>query len=77
MPTSGGLGPASDPQSNQGDASDARYWYCNAGELFTEQQLPDQRRNDQQPQSGSDFGDGGENQRIFHRRVINFCGIFA
>lgn len=28
-----------------------RYWYCDAGELLNQQQLPDQRRSGQQRQS--------------------------
>jgi hypothetical protein len=51
---------------NESDAGHTRYRECDAGKLFTQQQLHNQRRNDQQRQSRDSLGDGGESQRILH-----------
>jgi hypothetical protein len=37
---------------------------------MTQQQLPDERGNNQQPQSSSDLGDSGDNQHLFHVAII-------
>ena len=61
--------PAGDAQSNQGNACHARYRNCDANKLLAQQQLRNERRNKQQPQSSSSFGDSSKNQYIFHRPV--------
>ena len=65
MPTQRRARPAGDPQRNQGDAGHARNRYGDAGKCLAQQQLPDQRRDDQQRQSCGGFGDGGESQHAF------------
>jgi len=46
-------------------AGHTRNRYCDAGKFLTEQQLPNERRDNQQRQSGDGFANGGENQHLF------------
>lgn len=50
MPTSGGPSQQAIPKAIRPMPA-TRYWYCDAGELLNQQQLPDQRRSGQQRQS--------------------------
>ena len=70
MPTSGG-GPASRPLPAR-DAGYARYGYGCAGKVLAQQQLTDERRDNQQRQSGGSFGDSSENEHILHRADFTY-----
>ena len=65
MPTSGGVRPAGNCQRDEGDASYARYGYGCAGKVLAQQQLTDERRDNQQRQSGGSFGDSSEMSTFF------------
>ena len=66
MPTSGGPGQQAIPKAIRAMPATRANRYGDAGKFLAQQQLPDERGNDQQRQSGSGFGDSGENQRLFH-----------
>ena len=67
MPTSGGPGQQVIPNAIRAIPATRATGMAIAGKFLTEQQLPDERGNNQQRQSGSGFGDSGENQHLFHR----------
>ena len=50
MPTSGGPSQQAIPKAIRAKPA-TRYWYCDAGELLNQQQLPDKRRSGQERQS--------------------------
>ena len=59
--------PASDTQSDQGDAEHARYWDGNSGQFRSEQQPDYERRIHQQDKAGKGFACGGDcEQPVFH-----------
>ena len=67
MPTSGGPGQHAMPNAISARPATRATGMAGAGKFLTEQQLADERGNNQQRQSSSDFGDSSDNQRLFHR----------
>jgi hypothetical protein len=58
--------PAGDPETDESDAGYASYGNGDAGKRCAQQQLPDQRRNNQQRQSRRRLGDASESERGRH-----------
>jgi len=61
-----GAGQTTDAQPGQGDAGHARHRHRDAGQFCAEQQLPDQRRDDQQRHPGRNFSDRSDDKRLVH-----------
>jgi hypothetical protein len=66
--------PAGNPQCDQGNAGHARHDRGDGGQFCAEQQLPDQRRDNQQRCPGRGFSNSSENKHSVHCvDLLSYC----
>ena len=73
MPTSGGPGQQAIAKAIRAMPATRATGMAMPVKFLTQQQLPNERGNNQQRQSGGAFADSGENQNLFHRLCGRSC----